>query len=134
MPWALNKNNLIDIHFVPRQCSNERWIHFSLINARSVTNKHMQINDFVVDKKLDSLEITNTWLSEDIVHSLTPEGFSFSHKPRQIKSGGGTGLISNSNIKSKYIPTQSYMSFEVQENVLFLSYLLRLIIYRPPRC
>ena len=132
---GVNRSNLIDIQLEQRQCTNERWINFSLINPRSVRNKHMQINDFVVDNKLDFLAITETWLSEetesDIVHSLTPEGFSFSHK-----SGGGTGLIFNSYIKYKDIPTQSYMSFEVQEHVLFFYHIsLRLcIIYRPPRC
>ena len=53
------------------------------------------------------------------MHSLTPEGFSLSHEPRQNKSSGGTGLILKSNIKYKDIPTQSYMSFEVQKHMLF---------------
>ena len=59
---GVNKENLIIIK--PQQKLNKS-VDFGLLNTRSVRNKTAQIKDFVVDKDLDILTVTGTWLKPD---------------------------------------------------------------------
>ena len=91
----------------------------------------------MVENKLDFFAITETWLSnneDDIINALTPNGYSFYHKPRLGKKGGGVGLLIKSNIKINILVSQTFKSFEHAEYILKLQYkVIRLVVvYRPP--
>ena len=51
------------------------------INAWSVANKPNKISEYVKDKEIDVLTITDTWLKKtgdkSIIANLAPEGFKF---------------------------------------------------------
>lgn len=67
------------------------------MNARSLCNKTLIAQDFVVDYKVDLLWITETWLhmegSEVTIGELCPNGYRFLHTPRLAGRGGGVGLL-----------------------------------------
>jgi exonuclease III len=73
-------------------------LSISHYNCRSVINKAAQLNDYIIDKDIDIIALTETWLStdtaseSDIITALVPQGYSFLHKPRQDKNGSGTGF------------------------------------------
>ena len=135
---GINRNNLIELKPKKQDSSCGKWITFSLINARSVRNKSIQICDYIVENNFDFTAITETWLSDsdekDIISAVTPTGYSFYNNPRGNGRGGGTGLIIKSNIKAKPATSTKYNTFELQQ--IFISInnaTYRLcIIYRPP--
>ncbi|CAH3037176.1 unnamed protein product [Porites lobata] len=74
---------------------DQRSVAFSLLNARSVKNKHLLIKDWVVDNNIDILALTETCLQPDnkddhIIGDLTPTGYSFYHSPRETRGGAYT--------------------------------------------
>ena len=60
-----NLNNLVSIKRHPLNSSSANSLNFCLLNARSIINKTLQIKDFVVDKNIDILALTETWLKPD---------------------------------------------------------------------
>ena len=82
------------------QVSDSRfYINFTscLLNARSVCNKTLIIEDFVVEHAIDLLGMTETWLhlkgDEVTIGELCPSGYRFVHTPRPIGTGGGVGFL-----------------------------------------
>ncbi len=67
-----------------------------LWNCQSVVNKVDFISDFSLQSTLSIMGLTETWIRPE--DSATPaalsNNFSFSHTPRQVGRGGGTGLLS----------------------------------------
>jgi len=55
-------NNLVQIKRQPSQLPFTKLLNFCLLNARSIVNKTLQIKDYVVDKNIDILALTETWL------------------------------------------------------------------------
>ncbi len=80
--------------------------------------------------------LTETWIRPE--DSATPaalsNNFSFSHTPRQIGRGGGTGLLILNNWKySTYSPLCNYNSFESHAITVIAPIKLQIVvIYRPP--
>ncbi len=80
--------------------------------------------------------LTETWICPE--DSATPaalaNNFSFSHTPRQVDWGGGTGLLISNNCKySTHSPLCNHNSFE--SHVITVTApikLLIVVIYRPP--
>ena len=73
-----------------------------LLNARSVRNKGHVLCETILDRGLDALFLTETWLtdSDDVsITDLTPQGFNFLHVPRTAKKGGGVGLVYKTGLK-----------------------------------
>ena len=116
---------------------------FSL-NVRSATvinnviDKPAVIQNFIMDKCLDFLFLTETWLSPDsppsILNLLTPSGYSFHHVPRPSGRGGGIGCVYKSEFTLTYPTTPTYLSFEhmlVKFTCASKSFVI-LAIYRPP--
>ena len=84
-------------------CETNESLQFCLLNPWSVCNKADEINDFVVEKGLDLLALTETWLSGDItddpvISALLPAGFSILHNPRKTR-GGGTAVVYRDSLK-----------------------------------
>ena len=91
----------------------------ALINSRSVRNTAELIRDYIVDRDLDIVCITETWLSTSdtaVINALTPEGYNFRHLPRTDLRGGGVGMLYKSSFllcSSTPLPATSFKGLEV---------------------
>ncbi len=85
---------------------------------------------------LSILGLTETWIRPE--DSATPaalsHNFSFSHTPRQVGRGGGTGLLISNNWKySTHSPLGNHNSFESHAITVTAPIKLQIVvIYRPP--
>ena len=90
----------------------------ALINSRSVRNKADLIRDYIIDRDLDIVCITETWLSTSdtgVINALTPEGYNFRHLPCTDR-GGGVGVLYKSSFQlcsSTPLPATSIEGLEV---------------------
>ena len=72
---SLNEQNLVDM------LSVSSTIKFSHFNARSVRNKTVLLNEFILENNLDIFAVTETWLSSDAnydqvtIGELLPVGY-----------------------------------------------------------
>ncbi len=102
----------------------------------SVSCQQCFISAFSLQSTLSILGLTETWIHPE--DSATPaalsNNFSFSHTPRQVGRGGGTGLLISDNWKySTHSPLCNYNSFE--SHVITVTAPIKLhvvVIYRPP--
>ena len=110
-----------------------------LLNPWSVCNKPDVINEFIVDKSIDILAITETWLTgvgsdSPIIKALLPPGYSILHAPRASR-GGGTAVVFRESIPVSRVSVVGHApsSFEFIECLVKLPIMLRLcIVYHPP--
>ena len=114
-------------------------ISFATLNIRSASsvtddlNKPAVLQDFILEKSLDVLSLTETWLSPDtpssVINSLTPSNYSILHKPRLTGRGGGIALIYRSymNMKEINIPPALRLNLFVPAFLLLLKVLLFLL-------
>ena len=128
----------VDIKKNDAICKQEK-VKVGYLNARSVRNKALEINEFIKDSSLDILAITETWLSPGdkdniVVGDITPPGYEIHHVPRPHHKGGGVALVTNSSFKSKKEKVTNFKSFEVIEmKVLSKKDCIRIaVVYRPP--
>ncbi len=75
--------------------------------CQSAVNKADFITTIASQTALSIVGLTETWIRPE--DSATPaalsNNFSFSHTPRQVRKGGGTGLLISNNWKySTYTP------------------------------
>lgn len=112
----------------------------SVLNCRSVKNKSLSINDFVVSNDIDILAITETWLGStvdgSVMKELVPSGYKILYKSRNDRRGGGIALLFKTNIDVKQFPPSenNFTHFEHMEFSIYSTGLrFRLcVIYRPP--
>ncbi len=93
---GINSTNLVKIKCTGKQCLD---IHYW--NAQSVSKKTTTIFDYILDKDVDILVITETWLGEDdpvITGECTPSGYCFFNFPRPGDKHGGIAIISKANL------------------------------------
>ncbi len=86
-----------------------------LWNYQSAVNKADLIPAIASQTALSILGLTETWIRPE--DSATPaalsNNFSFSHTPRQVRKGGGTGLLISNNWKYlTYTPLYNNNSLE----------------------
>ena len=108
----------------------------ALLNVRSLLNKSFIINDLILDKNLDSIFLTETWLGTDAPVILTeacPPNFNFLFSTRGGKKGGGTASITQITMSSNKVPFNSYSSFEHHAFVFSSPPILCITVYRPPQ-
>ena len=124
---------------LPRQIPQGKLSQFvcSLINARSIRNQTLLIQDFVVDNLVDVLMITETWLSrcgdEVIIGEICYAGYRFFNQPRLGGNGGGVGLLCKANLDVKTRLSHDYRSFEYLDSTIVNTRTVRVItVYRPP--
>ncbi len=113
-------------------------IRVGTINARSMRDKAPALSDLIQTKSIHILAVTETWLTRKettaSLADITPTGFSFHHKPRVGRRGGGVGLLVSTALKFSPISLPSQSSFEAicgsisNGNICFNI----LNIYRPP--
>ena len=92
-----------------------------------------------LDKNIDILGLTETWLKPDdrsvyTIRDISPTGYAFVDTPRPNGNGGGVGLLYRKNLKMEQIKSDPFKYFEFKELLLHSSAsIIRIIvIYRPP--
>ena len=133
-----------DVELNPGPSCASSTLKFSLLNIRSAStitpecDKPAILQEFISDKTIDILSLTETWLSSDslpsTLNSLTPSGYSFINAPRLTGRGGGIALIFRSFLKIHSVSIPLFPSFEslcVRISSGSVSHTL-LTIYRPP--
>ncbi len=107
-----------------------------LWNCQSAVNKADLIPAIASQTALSIVGLTETWIRPE--DSATPaalsNNFSFSHTPRQVRKGGGTGLLIYNNWKySTYTPLCKNDSLESHAITVTAPVKLHVVvIYRPP--
>ncbi len=107
-----------------------------LWNCQSAVNKADLIPAIASQTALCILGLTETWIRPE--DSATPaalsNNFSFSHTPRQVRKGGGTGILISNNWKySTYTPLCNNHSLESHAITVTAPVKLHVVvIYRPP--
>ncbi|MEL7079446.1 MAG: reverse transcriptase family protein [Cyanobacteria bacterium J06582_2] len=108
-----------------------------LWNCQSAVPKAEFISGYASSLSLNFLALTETWITPE--NTATPAAlsdvYSFSHTPRAVRRGGGTGLLISP--KWKYspftIPQFSPPSFEFHAvSVTYPVKLTIVVLYRPP--
>ena len=94
-----------------------KCLSVALLNARSVNNKTLVINDFILENKLDLVALTETWLTDGalntpVIGELVPPGYSVINVPRKSGIGGGVAVIYKSDIAVSQCNSPCYQSFE----------------------
>lgn len=114
-------------------------IHFGFINIRSINNKALLINDMIVDHGIDIMGLCETWLKPNEFLPLveaSPPNYSNSHIARSSKSGGGVGLIYNSNLGLSHDHRHKLSSCEIltmrPSATAGLGSFYSVMLYRPP--
>ena len=113
-------------------------ISFGAVNCRSVRNKGPCINDTVTVHSVDILAVTETHIhweeTDNLLHSITPTGFKFCHKPRIHGRGGGVGFFINKAIQFRSVDTPTFSSFENISIAIGSAAqpLVLTCVYRPP--
>ena len=92
-------------------------------NVRSICNKASLVGDYITEKNIDLLAVTETWLKEDadqhVINECVPNGYSFQQSPRLNATGGGLALVYKSSIKlSSWKALRKFKSFESTEATL----------------
>ena len=98
----------------------------STFNARCLTNKFAQLNDFISDHDPDILVITETWLDENVLNSeFTPNNYSCFRKDRKLsfytpgtyvqENRGGVMIL----VKNNLHPTL-YQDGEVDAEIIWV--------------
>ena len=85
--------------------SNSLRLKCGLLNARSVCNKATALNEIILDRHIDVLCITETWLRADnsngnVLSDLVPAEYDIIHHPRVDKRGGGSSCCVSKAIKN----------------------------------
>ena len=96
---------------------NDCYTNVTLINARSVKNKTLAINEEIIQHDWDILAITQTWLKqtgdEAIVTELLPPGYTFHHVARPRGRGGGVAVVYRNTYNTKILPKLHFTTIEL---------------------
>ena len=103
-------------------------------------NKAVLLNELIIDKCLDILCLTETWLSggasdEVVLAELLPPGYRIIQAQRKSGRGGGVGIIYRESVKINTKKMREYSTFEhIQAKATVRSCTFHIIvIYRPQR-
>ena len=114
-------------------------IVIGLLNVQSAVRKALIIKDLIVEKSLDILVLTETWLhecgDEPAIKEMTPDGFVFFHSPRSSgQRGGGLAVIHRASIMVKICKEVACVSFECMSFLITQNKLTvrTVALYRPP--
>ena len=113
-------------------------VTLAFTNIRSIQNKHPSVLNYVQATDVDVFGITETWLSDDVTTSfiseITPPGYTFHHKSRLNRKGGGVGIFIQSRFDCCTVTTPVFSSFEhiTVSCKLGLKHINLVCIYRPP--
>ena len=95
----MNNYSLISIkcHPSPATFNRAKSLKFAVLNTRSIRNKSLIVKDFIVDRDVDILALTETWLNSSdldsqIIRDICPTGYELHSVPRG-RLGGGIALV-----------------------------------------
>lgn len=132
-----NHYNLRSVPASPTRTPQQNPLKTALFNTRSLNNKSLLLHEFIMDKELDLLCLTETWhkpMDYIALNQTTPPGYFYLDNPRPDRRGGGIAVIYHNklNLRPISIPTSS--SFE---HLVFRlpgsQSLIVAILYRPPK-
>lgn len=107
------------------------------LNIRSLNNKSALLSDVILDRHLDIICVSETWLHSNDYLALnlsTPSGFSYFNKPRLTGQGGGLAVIYRDGLPVVEVPTPSVTSFEcLVFKIGSAPSVLVVALYRPPK-
>ena len=93
-----------------------RGLRLGTVSARSMRDKVPALSDLFASKSIDLLDITENWLITKETSAdpadMTPNSFSFFHKPRTRRRGRAVGLFVSSPHKFTAISLPTQTSFE----------------------
>jgi len=136
---GININNLCYPPRLPLFSNIQRSSKLCLLNCRSVCNKSLILNDYIIENEVELLCITETWLNKNnlnmqlTINEMTPKGYVFHHVPRNSR-GGGVGLLYKKSLDLKKITISKFKSFEIMGMLLNASPTPTsiFVLYRPP--
>ena len=113
---------------------------FALINARSLRNKSLFVRNYVDECSLDSVALTETWLTDEgttSVPELCRDNSTRVHQPRgSARRGGGIGVLFHKTlqlISHVTIDTRASETLSVTLRNARTSCTTRVVVmYRPP--
>jgi len=113
---------------------------FCLLNIRSLNNKVTDLMEYVIDKNIDFMFVTETWLSgtsldNPIISEINKYDYKIHHVWRENRRGGGIAVLTKYRnlMKTNKSNNISYESFEYLEFSLNIKRELKIcIIYRSP--
>ena len=138
--------NLISIPIEISKCLNSN-LNIAFWNARSINNKIICLQDFLLSNNIDILALAETWLTTEdesstnmtnmTIAKILPKGYAMLHIPRSDgRIGGGVGMIFNESVPAKFVLTSNHKKFKQFEcctvMIQFVSSTLRFsTVYRP---
>ena len=131
---SIDHQNLLTLS---RHSDQNSTLRCASINARSIRNKAVLVNDIITEHNLDVLCIQETWLGKPdddaVIAELLPGGYDFKHVPRTHKTGGGVGIVFRSGIRFEIIDNVSYNTFEkIEAKITIDNKSVRILsVYRP---
>ena len=119
------RSNLISIPLraPPEFVYRRQFCNFALVSARSIRNKTLMLNDFIVEHDVDIFAITATWLCDSdfddfFCSDICPAGYNFFHYPRTTSLGGVVAVLTKKPFKVVKQQLANFKSFEAYEAVL----------------
>ena len=138
-PYVAKRQGLATLLLLCADISlNPGPISFGAVNCRSVRNKGPCINDTVSAHSVDILAVTETHIrledTDSLLHSITPTGFKFCHKPCIHGRGGIVGFFINKAIQFRSVDTPTFSTFENISIAIGSAAqpLVLTCVYRPP--
>jgi hypothetical protein len=108
-----------------------------------VCNKTEKIHELIIDRSIDVLALTETWLQpgdEPVINDLCPASFDFTGRDRASneggrKRGGGVGIVTSQRAMKEIVTIPDYDSFDCLTIKLKLrrgKCVMLVLVYRPP--
>ena len=109
------------------------------VNSRSVLNKYLNLQTYIIDHNIDICGVTETWLPHDdldVARLIPPPGYNIISAPRKTgNKGGGVAIIYRNHLnitlnKRVYqFDNMEYLELEwdLSEKKVYI-----MLIYRPP--
>ncbi|KAK6181912.1 hypothetical protein SNE40_009690 [Patella caerulea] len=119
---------------------NNDKLKLCLLNSRSVRNKSIELNQYILDESIDILLITETWLKDNdtiVINEILPPDYDILFENRQTSRGGGLGIIFRQSLSLKQFNSSEIKSFKSFEHIGFNlrqnNVSVQIIaLYRPP--
>ncbi len=128
-----NPNNL---RTVPLSYTTLLSVPIGLWNCQSAVNKADFIPSIATHSGLNLMALTETWIKPE--DTATPAAlstnFTFSHPPRTIGRGGGTGLLISNEWKFELLPSPTGNS-SFESHAITITHPAKIhvvVVYRPP--
>ena len=109
-----------------------------LLNTDLFQNKATIVSEYVADKAVDLVAVTETWLPIDsqyvVINDLCPRGYNFLSAPRGTGKCGGVGLLYLTcySVQLRRLKTQVTTFERLTVTIKGRRLLQLIVVYRPP--